>query len=104
MAAIGVLALLANVVCFALLWRHRADGINLRSTWLCSRNDLVANSAVLIAAGLVAWSGSGWPDILVGVGIALLFLRTALVVLREAFSELRRARRPDVTNADVPDA
>jgi cation diffusion facilitator family transporter len=92
MAAIGMLALAANAICFSLLWRHRADGINLRSTWLCSRNDLIANTAVLVAAGGVAWSGSAWPDILVGLGIAALFLRTAAVVLRESVAELSRAR------------
>ena len=93
MAAIGTLALAANTLCFSLLWRHRADDINLRSTWLCSRNDLVANAAVLAAAALVAWSGSRWPDIFVGLGIAILFLRTAAVVLRESFAELGRTRR-----------
>ncbi len=91
MAATGALALAANGICFGLLWRHRADDINLRSTWLCSRNDLIANVAVLGAAGLVAWTGSGWPDSLVGLGIAFLFLRTAVVVLRESFAELGRA-------------
>jgi cation diffusion facilitator family transporter len=93
MAAVGALALAANAACFALLFRHRSDDINLRSTWLCSRNDLVANSAVLAAAVLVAWSGSVWPDIIVGVGIAALFLRTAASVIRESRSELLRARR-----------
>ena len=92
MAAVGTLALLANGCCFALLWRHRTDDINLRSTWLCSRNDLIANSAVLVAAGLVAWSGSFWPDLLVGVAIAALFLRTAASVLRDALAELARTR------------
>jgi cation diffusion facilitator family transporter len=93
MAAIGTLALAANALCFSLLWRHRADDINLRSTWLCSRNDLIANVAVLAAAALVAWSGSWWPDVFVGLGIAILFLRTAVVVLRESFAELGRAHR-----------
>jgi len=92
MAVIGTLALAANALCFSLLWRHRADDINLRSTWLCSRNDLIANGAVLAAAVMVAWSGSGWPDIFVGLGIAILFLRTAAVVFRESFAELGRAR------------
>jgi cation diffusion facilitator family transporter len=92
MAAVGTLALAANALCFSLLWRHRADDINLRSTWLCSRNDLIANAAVLAAAMMVAWSGSRWPDIIVGLGIAILFLRTAAVVLRESFAELARAR------------
>ncbi len=92
MLVVGLLALIANAYCFSLLWRHRADDINLRSTWLCSRNDLIANGAVLVAAGLVAWSESIWPDIIVGVGIACLFLRTAASVLREARAELDRAR------------
>jgi len=90
MIATGTLALVANAFCFALLWRHRTDDLNLRSTWLCSRNDLIANSAVLVAGGLVAWSHSIWPDVLVGVAIALLFLRTAAVVLRESLAELRQ--------------
>lgn len=92
MVAFGTLALLANAFCFSLLWRHRADDINLRSTWLCSRNDLVANGAVLVAAALVAWSGSLWPDLIVGAAIAGLFLRTAGSILRDSFTELARTR------------
>jgi cation diffusion facilitator family transporter len=92
MAAVGALALVANAFCFALLWRHRGDDINLRSTWLCSRNDLIANGAVLVAAAAVAFSGSVWPDLLVGAGIAVLFLRTAASVLQESLDELARAR------------
>ena len=92
MVAVGTLAFIANAYCFALLWRHRADDINLRSTWLCSRNDLIANAAVLAAAGLVAWFDSLWPDVIVGIAIAILFLRTATTVLRESLSELGRGR------------
>ena len=92
MAVVGTVALLANALCFLLLWRHRADDINLRSTWLCSRNDLFANAAVLVAAALVAWSASVWPDLIIGVAIAVLFLRTAGVVLRESLDELGRER------------
>lgn len=92
MAGVGALALAANTYCFALLWRHRADDINLRSTWLCSRNDLIANTAVLAAAGLVVWSGSLWPDLVIGAGIAILFLRTAFSVLRESIAELAGSR------------
>jgi Co/Zn/Cd efflux system component len=87
MAAVGALALLANGYCFALLYRHRADDLNMRSTWLCSRNDLLANSSVIAAAGLVALSGSLWPDILVGLAIAALFLHSSGQVTGEAWRE-----------------
>lgn len=89
MLGVGALALTANLYCFSLLWKHRSDDLNLRSTWLCSRNDLIANSAVLVAAGLVAWSHSIWPDVIVGAGIAMLFLRTAVGVIRDASGVLR---------------
>lgn len=89
MAAVGALALAMNIVCFALINRHRSDDINLRSAWICSRNDLFANSGVLLAAGLVAVSGSPWPDIIIGIVIAGLFLRSAVGVLRESIGELR---------------
>ena len=87
--AIGLLALVANSICFALLWRHRADDINMSSVWLCSRNDIIANVSVLFAAVGVWFTRSGWPDILVGLALAALFLRSALFVLREAITELR---------------
>lgn len=91
MAGIGTLALVANLGCFHLLWAHRSDDLNMRSTWLCSRNDLVANSAVLVAAGLVAWTGTLWPDLIVGLGIAALFLRTSFSVIRDSLRALERA-------------
>lgn len=87
--AIGLLALAANSLCLLLLWRHRADDINMSSVWLCSRNDIIANASVLCAAVGVWLTTSGWPDILVGLGLAALFLRSALFVLRGAQTELR---------------
>jgi Co/Zn/Cd efflux system component len=87
--AIGLLALVANSICFVLLWRHRADDINMSSVWLCSRNDIVANVSVLFAAAGVWLTDSGWPDILVGLALAALFLRSALFVLRGVITELR---------------
>lgn len=84
MAGVGVLALVANVVCLLLLTRHRGDDVNMRSAWICSRNDLFANSGVLAAAGLVAATGSLWPDVLVGTLIAGLFVYSAIGVLRDA--------------------
>ena len=92
MGAVGALALIANAFCFALLWRHRAEDINMRSVWLCSRNDLLANALVL-AAALAVWGlGSAWPDTCAGAIICALFLRSALIVAREAREELARQR------------
>lgn len=86
---IGLLALAANSICLVLLWRHRADDINMSSVWLCSRNDIIANVSVLCAAVGVWLTSSGWPDILVGLALSALFLRSALFVLRGARKELR---------------
>ena len=87
--AIGLLVLAANSLCLVLLWRHRADDINMSSVWLCSRNDIIANVSVLFAALGVWLTSSRWPDIIVGLSLAVLFLRSALYVLRSARAELR---------------
>ena len=89
MGVIGGLALIANVVCFVLLYRSRSDNLNMRSTWLCSRNDVLANAGVLVAAAGSHVLMSRWPDLLVGVVIASLFLGSALHVLRQARQALR---------------
>jgi Co/Zn/Cd efflux system component len=84
MSAVGVLALAANLVCLGLLWRRRGDDINMRSAWICSRNDVIGNAAVLAAAGAVAATGSPWPDIVIGLLVASVVGRSAVQVLREA--------------------
>jgi Co/Zn/Cd efflux system component len=89
MGGVGLLALTANGSCLAILWRRRADDINMRSAWICSRNDVLANGAVLLAAGGVAITGAAWPDILVGLAIAALFTGSAVGVLRDAGRVLR---------------
>jgi cation diffusion facilitator family transporter len=90
MGVIGILVLLGNGVCFLLLFRHRVDDLNMRSTWLCSRNDIIANLSVLAAAAGVKIFNSGWPDMVVGAAIAALFLKSALTVLAQSFAELRK--------------
>jgi len=90
--AVGALALAANGLCLALLWRHRADDINMSSVWLCSRNDIIANVSVLFAAVGVWLTGSGWPDVVIGLALAALFLKSALYVLRSAGTELRSVK------------
>lgn len=86
---IGLLALAANTWCFLLLYRHRADNLNMSSVWLCSRNDLFANGGVILAGIAVIYSQSRWPDIIVGGIIAALFLKSAVSVLRQSITSLR---------------
>ena len=92
MGVVGGVALGANLVCFFLLYRYRADNLNMSSTWLCSRNDLVANVGVLLAAAGSYLLTSRWPDIIVGTIIAGLFLSSALDVLTTSIQALRPPR------------
>lgn len=94
MAVAASVALVANLVCFALLYRFRTDDLNMRSVWLCSRNDLVNNAGVLLAAALVALLGSRWPDLLVGGIVAALFLHTSFDVVRDAWPQWRGGGLP----------
>ncbi|MDO9204713.1 cation diffusion facilitator family transporter [Methylotenera sp.] len=89
MGLISLLALLANGTCLALLWKHHEEDINMSSVWECSRNDVASNISVFVAAGGVWLTHSGWPDILVGLLLALLFLKSSVKVIRGAVSELR---------------
>lgn len=89
MGLVSLLALLANGTCLALLWKHREEDINMSSVWECSRNDIASNIAVFVAAGGVWLTHSGWPDILIGLALALLFLKSAVKVLKGAIAELR---------------
>jgi Co/Zn/Cd efflux system component len=89
MAITAAVALCANLACFGLLYRFRADDLNMRSVWLCSRNDLAHNCGALIAAALVAALGNRWPDLVVGALIAGLFLHTSFSVIREAWPQWR---------------
>lgn len=85
---IGLLALAANTWCFLLLYRHRADNLNMSSVWLCSRNDLFANGGVILAGIAVIYSQSRWPDIIVGGIIAIIFLKSAIHVLQQSIASL----------------
>lgn len=91
MGAVGALALLANVASAVLLFRFRAGDANLRAVWLCSRNDAIGNLAVIAAAGGVFLSGTPWPDLAVGLGMAALAVWAGASVIRQARGELRHA-------------
>lgn len=91
MGAIGALALVANVTVAALLYAWREGDANMRSVWLCSRNDAIGNMAVMLAALGVFGTGSGWPDLAVALVMGVLALSAASAVIRQARAELRPA-------------
>jgi Co/Zn/Cd efflux system component len=90
MGAVGFAALAANAASFGLLWAYRAGDANMRSAWICTRNDVLGNLAVLLAAAGVFGTGTGWPDIIVAAIMAGLALQGAWIVVRQSLSELRQ--------------
>jgi Co/Zn/Cd efflux system component len=86
---VGLTALAANGASFWLLWRHRSGDANMRSAWICTRNDVLGNLAVLLAALGVFGSGTGWPDVIVAAIMALLAMQGAATVIRQAKAELQ---------------
>ena len=89
MGAVGFAALVANAVSFGLLWAFRSGDANMRSAWICTRNDVLGNFAVLCAALGVFGTGTGWPDVVVAAIMALLALQGATTVMKQALGELR---------------
>jgi len=89
MGAVGTAALLANAASFGLLWAYRGGDSNMRSAWICTRNDVLGNLAVLLAALGVFGTGTGWPDVAVAAIMATLALQGAWVVIDRSWSELR---------------
>jgi Co/Zn/Cd efflux system component len=94
MGIVGVLALAANVACALMLYFHRHGDANRRSVWICSRNDAIANIAVLAAALGVFGTGTGWPDIIVAAVMAGLSVSGAAQIIRQSLAELRSAPAP----------
>ena len=89
MGVVGFVALAANAACFGLLYAHRTGDANMRSVWICSRNDVLGNLAVLLAALGVFGTGTGWPDVIVAAIMAALALQGAVLVMRHARQELQ---------------
>ena len=89
MGVVGLLALAVNFGVAALLYRFRDGDANMRSVWLCTRNDVIANLAVLAAAAGVFGTGTVWPDVAVAIMLALLGLSSGRIVIRHARAELR---------------
>ena len=94
MGAVGFAALAANAASFGLLWAHRRGDANMRSAWICTRNDVLGNLAVLLAALGVFGTGTGWPDVIVAAIMAALALQGATLVVRQSLRELRTVAVP----------
>lgn len=92
MMAVAGLALIGNLICFALLMKHRGEDVNMRSVWLCSRNDAIGNVGVIVSGALVIGFDSFWPDIIVASAVAMVFLHTAYEVLRDAGRSWRQSQ------------
>ena len=80
----------SNAASFGLLWAYRAGDANMRSAWICTRNDVLGNLAVLLAALGVFGTGTGWPDVIVAAIMAALALQGAITVVQQSLKELRQ--------------
>jgi Co/Zn/Cd efflux system component len=89
MGVVGFAALAANAISFGLLWAYRGGDANMRSAWICTRNDVLGNLAVLVAAAGVFGTGTGWPDVIVAAIMASLALQGAWLVIQQSLNELR---------------
>lgn len=92
MGFIGLLALAANLTSVFILLRWRDGDSNVRSVWLCSRNDAIGNVGVIAAGGLVAATGAAWPDLVVAALLASLFLKSAAAITVQALGELKNEK------------
>lgn len=89
MGVIGFLALIMNGICFALLWQHQNDDINMKSVWICSRNDIIANLSVLVAGFGVWKTQSHLPDIVIGLGLSILILKSSFIIMKNSIIQIR---------------
>ena len=99
---ISLLALAVNLFCFVLLSRYRTGDINMRASWICSRNDMIANVGVIVSAGLVVWLDSPMPDLVIGTIIALVIVHSSWKIVAEARGLL--AAKPQVSHCSASSA
>lgn len=86
---IGILALIANGVSLSLLWKHKKDDLNMKSAWICSRNDTTSNILVILAGFLVLYFESMWPDIIVGFGMSMIVIHSSLLIVKESLYQIK---------------
>ncbi|MFT6951901.1 MAG: Co/Zn/Cd efflux system component, partial [Paraglaciecola sp.] len=91
---ISLLALAVNLFCFILLSRYRSGDINMRASWICSRNDMIANVGVILSAALVVWLDSAIPDLVIATIIALVIVQSSLKIVKESIIMLKTEIKP----------
>ena len=100
MGVVGMLALAANIASVLILVSYKDGDANVRSVWLCSRNDAIGNIAVMLAAVAVWATQTKWPDLIVAAGMAGLFLTSSVQILRQSWTELRAAKAAELRGED----
>ncbi len=100
MMGMGVVALIGNVICLLLINRHKEGEVHMRASWIFSKNDVVANVGVIVAGALVLWTGSRWPDLIIGLLIVGVVLRGAVQIIAEARRESIEAAGSACSSAD----
>ena len=83
MMGMGLIALVANITCLVLISKHREAEVHMRASWIFSKNDVIANLGVILAGGLVAWTGSRLPDLVIGLLVALIVIRGGVLILQD---------------------
>ena len=92
MSGVAIAALAANLISVLLLMKYRDGDANIRSVWLCSRNDAIGNVAVLLAAAAVAITQTHWPDLVIALVLAGLFSQSSIKIIRQAWHEKKEAQ------------
>lgn len=101
MGAIGIAAFTANVVSALLLMKYKDGDSNVRSVWLCSRNDAIGNLAVILAASGIAATDAAWPDLLVAGIMGSLFIHSATNIVKQSWTELTEEKRKNATKSKI---
>ncbi|OUR82305.1 hypothetical protein A9Q75_06200 [Colwellia psychrerythraea] len=95
MFSVGFMALIVNMICFAVLYQFRQGDVNLKASWICSRNDMLANIGILISAFLVGRLNTAWPDWVIGSVIAIIVIHSSIAIIREAKVSITESKSAD---------
>lgn len=101
MMLVGLVALIANVTCLAIIAKHRGGEVHMRASWIFSTNDVIANLGVIIGGALVYFLGSRFPDLIIGFAVGVIVLRGGIQILKEAREAKAEGRAPAIPEEEV---